>query len=91
MSQIHIERPHTLDHEHAREKVDRLAEDLAARYQVDYGWEGDELVFRRSGVNGRIHVEPSMLVVDVQLGFMAAMFRGAIESSVEQKLDELLA
>ena len=91
MSHIHIERSHHLDREHAREKVDRLAEDLAERYQVDYGWQGDELVFRRSGVHGSIHIEPETLVVDVKLGFMAAMFQGAIEASIDKKLDELLS
>jgi putative polyhydroxyalkanoate system protein len=91
MSQIHIERSHSLSHEQAREKVDRIAEDLADHYEVDYAWEGDKLGFARSGVNGSIEVQETALIVHVKLGFMAAMFKNAIEHSIEKKLDELLA
>lgn len=56
MSRIHIERPHSLGLDAARAKAEKLAERLAKEHGVQCEWQGDELTFKRSGVDGRIAV-----------------------------------
>ncbi|MGO4774663.1 polyhydroxyalkanoic acid system family protein, partial [Lysobacter sp. 2RAB21] len=50
MSSIDIRHPHTLAPAKARKAVEEVAQKLAERFDVEYGWEDDILNFSRSGV-----------------------------------------
>ncbi|WP_295467434.1 polyhydroxyalkanoic acid system family protein [uncultured Pseudomonas sp.] len=91
MSQITIERSHSLGLEGVRQKADQLAEKLTRDYGVACTWEGDTLKFARSGVDGRIEVAEDRVRVLATLGMMFSMLSGQIEKEIERKLDKALA
>ena len=87
MSRIHIERPHSLGLDAARAKAEKLAERLAK----EHGGQGDELTFKRSGVDGRIAVGADKVAVDVKLGLMLSAMSGLLKGEIEKALDKALA
>lgn len=90
MAQIDIQRGHRLGRERARALVDELAERLRERLEVSTAWQGDELVFQRSGVDGRISVGDELVRVQIRLGLMLTAFKPMLEAEIRRKLDEKL-
>ncbi|TWI54162.1 putative polyhydroxyalkanoate system protein [Pseudomonas duriflava] len=90
MSQIRIERSHSLGRENARAKAVALADKLTRDYGVECRWEGDTLEFSRSGVDGRIEVGDDTVRVDATLGFFFSAMSSQIEREIEKKLDKAL-
>jgi putative polyhydroxyalkanoate system protein len=90
MPQISIQRRHNLSHDEARAAAEKVAAHLKERFDLDYHWQGDVLQFNRTGVNGKMVVNPSDLRLDVQLGFMLGMFATSIEREIHKNLDEVL-
>ncbi|MFC0677725.1 polyhydroxyalkanoic acid system family protein [Lysobacter korlensis] len=72
----------------ARHAVQEVAEMLAQRFGVEYGWDGDVLNFNRAGIDGHIALLPQELHVRAQLGFMLSMMKGSIESEIRRVLSE---
>ncbi|YCC77188.1 polyhydroxyalkanoic acid system family protein [Pseudomonas aeruginosa] len=91
MSRIHIERPHSLGLDAARAKAEKLAERLAKEHGVQCEWQGDELTFKRSGVDGRIAVGADKVAVGVKLGLMLSAMSGLLKGEIEKALDKALA
>lgn len=89
MSTIDVHRPHSLDHDHAREAAETLARDLSRQFDVDYEWEGDVMRFKRSGVKGHLDVLPDSLHVRLELGLMLRPFKSRIEKEIHSQLDQL--
>src|SRR3546814_16869775 len=56
MSHIDIRKRHNKPLKQARDCVDRVAQHIAEKFDVDYAWEGSTLDFSRSGVDGHINV-----------------------------------
>lgn len=90
MSTIDINRHHSLDHDHARQAAESLAQDLSKQFDVDYQWEGDTLRFKRSGVKGHLNVTPEELQVHLELGLMLRPFKSRFESEIQSQLDKLV-
>lgn len=94
MTDIHIHRPHGLGLPKAREVAARWAEHAESRLgmqcSVLQGDQRDTVEFKRSGVDGRLHVAADHFELDAKLGFLIGAFRGTIEKEIEQNLDELL-
>jgi putative polyhydroxyalkanoate system protein len=88
MSGIDIRHSHSLPHAKARKAVEEIAKKLAERFDVEYGWEGDDLLFSRSGVDGRIALKPKEVHLTAKLGFLVSAFKGPIESEIRRVLDE---
>lgn len=88
MSGIDIRHSHSLPHAKARKAVEEVAKKLAERFDVEYGWEGDDLHFSRSGVDGKIALKPKELHVTAKLGFLVSAFKGPIEHEIRRVLDE---
>ena len=88
MSGIDIRHEHTLNRNDARKAVEEMAQKLAERFEVEYGWEGDILHFTRSGVDGAIALGPKDLHVTAKLGFLLSAFRGSIEHEIRRVLEE---
>lgn len=88
MSNIDIRHRHNRPLAEARAAVERVAAHIAEKFQVDYGWEGNELVFDRHGVHGRIHLSGQEIHVTAHLGFLLGMLRGPIEGEIRRYLDE---
>lgn len=88
MPSIDIRHPHSLAADQARQAVQHIAELLAERFGVDHGWHGESLMFRRSGVDGRVHLEPGAVRVTAELGFLLGAMKGTIESEIRRVLAE---
>lgn len=88
MSDIDIHRTHRLPLKDARAKVEHIAERIAERFDVDYGWRGNTLEFTRSGVQGLIAVSSKDVRVTVRLGFLLFALKSAIEREIDKTIDE---
>lgn len=85
---IDIHKPHALSLEDAQAVADELARDLADKFGIDYGWDGDTLVFERPGVNGEIDVDGESIHVRARLGFLFTYLQPAVEREIHRYLDE---
>ncbi len=88
MPNIDIRHPHSLTPSKARKAVEQVAEKLAERFGIEYEWDDDTLNFNRSGVDGKISLEPKQLHVSAQLGFLLSALKGPIESEIRRVLEE---
>lgn len=88
MPSIDIRRPHSRPLAEARKKVEQVAEHLAGRFDLKWRWEGNELHFQRSGVDGQIKVSARQVHVTANLGFLLSALRGSVEREIHRYLDE---
>ena len=86
MSNIDIHAFHDMDREHAQEAAEELSRDLAEKFGIDYGWDGDVIHFERPGVHGQITVNGQEIHVQAHLGFMLALLKGPIEDEIQRYL-----
>jgi len=95
MATIEIRRSHGMPVEELRKKVDQMSGSLEAKYAVRGHWEGDEMVLEGSGmtrgVKGRIKIEASAVLVELDLPLLMRPMKGQIEESIARKLDKVLA
>jgi len=91
MSQIKYKRMHHLPLKEAKKVAQKAADDLAREYDLASEWEGDTLHFRRSGVDGHMHVTAHYIDLNVKLGFLLRPFKSAFEHHIERNIDALLA
>lgn len=90
MAKITVEREHALGREAARAKAEQLAERLAREFDVSYQWQGDTLLFKRSGADGSIAVSDDQVRVELKLGLLLSAMSGTIKREIEQVLDKSL-
>lgn len=88
MSNIDIRKEHSFDLPGAQRIADELARDLAAKFDIDYAWQGDAIVFRRAGVHGEIEVDDECVHVRARLGFFLSYLKPAVEREIDRWLDE---
>lgn len=88
MSTIEINAHHRLKKKAAQDAADSLANDLAQKFDIEYGWDGDAIHFERAGVSGSITVSKSEIRIEAQLGFLLMMLKGRIEDEIRQYLQE---
>lgn len=88
MSTIDIRSLHTLNHDAALNAADELAQDLAQKFAIDYGWDGDVIHFERPGVHGQIEVHDQRIEIRAHLGFLLIMLKPAIEQEIVRYLRE---
>ena len=91
MSHIDIRKPHDFDLEGAQQVADDLARDLADKFDIEYGWDGDAIVFERAGVHGEIEVDAACVHVRAKLGFFLSYLKPAVEREIHRYLDEHFA
>lgn len=87
MSNIDIRRKHTRPLKEARAAVERVAEHIAEKFDVEYGWNGNTMEFSRGGVDGHIAVSGKEIHVTATLGFLLMAIKGPIEREIHQYLD----
>jgi putative polyhydroxyalkanoate system protein len=88
MAGIDIQHKHSLPLAKARKAVEEVARKLADRFDFEYGWDGDEMHFRRPGVDGRIAVGKDDLRVTARLGMLLSALQGTVEKEIRKVLDE---
>lgn len=90
MSNIVIHRAHNLGLAQARDLAEKLAGNLAERYQLAYHWQENALHFKRSGVQGQIELAADAIQVKVRLGMFMAMMQPHLEQMIAHHLDAAL-
>lgn len=91
MSDIKIRRSHTMPQVKARLAAEKMAKRLQKEFALDYEWDGDVLLFERSGVNGELTVADKHVEMEVKLGFLLKMMKPTIEKHINTNLDEIFA
>ncbi|MDQ2703023.1 MAG: polyhydroxyalkanoic acid system family protein [Pseudomonadota bacterium] len=90
MANIDLQHPHSLPQPAARAAVEQAIARLGAKFGIDYRWEGDTLHFKRTGVDGRIALQPGAVHVTATLGLLFSAMKGTIESELSRMLQERL-
>lgn len=88
MAGIDIRHPHSMPIAKARAAVEDVAGKLADRFGFEYGWDGDDMHFKRAGVDGKIAVAPDHLRVTAKLGLLLSALQGTVEQEIRKVLDE---
>jgi len=88
MSTIAIAKKHQLAHKKAKEAAEKVADDLHARFDLEYAWKGDNIEFRRPGLKGLLHVGKDDVRLDCDLGFMLSLLKPTIEAEVHKQFDK---
>ncbi|MDX1555763.1 MAG: polyhydroxyalkanoic acid system family protein [Xanthomonadales bacterium] len=73
---------HNMPLETAQSAADELAEDLAEKFDIDYGWDGDFIHFERPGVDGSIHVSAEQIHIQARLGLLLSFLQSRIENEI---------
>jgi len=71
-----------MSEEEAQQAADELASDLASKFEINYGWDGDEIHFERPGVRGRITVREKEIRIKATLGLMLIFLKPVIEEEI---------
>ncbi|MGD8588889.1 MAG: polyhydroxyalkanoic acid system family protein [Chromatiales bacterium] len=90
MARIHIKRQHNLGRDVARQRVEKVANDLQDRLSATWSWQGDSLCFERSGASGAVQVGDDFVEFEIKLGILLSPLKGTIEQSIEQQVDKAL-
>jgi putative polyhydroxyalkanoate system protein len=85
---IAIAKTHHLSHKKAKEAAGKVADDLNARFDLDYTWKGDHIEFWRPGLTGALHVGKDAVRLDCELGFMLSLLKPTIEAEVHKQFDK---
>ena len=86
MADINIVQEHTLAPDEARAAADKVAQKLAAQFDLECVWDGDVLRFERGGVNGSLALLPQQAEMRLALGFPYSVMASAIEAKVAESM-----
>ncbi len=91
MSDIELTRRHHLSVKDAKKIAQKTADDLAEEYGLESEWEGEKLVFKRSGIEGYMQVSDRQIDLSIKVGFLLKPFKFKIAQHIERQMDDLLA
>jgi putative polyhydroxyalkanoate system protein len=86
MSNIDVRARHAMTRQAAQAAANELAGDLADKFDIDFGWEGDHIHFERQGVHGTITVREKEIRIQARLGFMLLFLKPQIEHEITRYL-----
>jgi putative polyhydroxyalkanoate system protein len=86
MSNIDVRARHAMTRQEAQAAADSLASDLADKFDIDFGWEGDHIHFERHGVHGTITVREKEIRIQARLGFILVFLKPQIEHEITRYL-----
>jgi putative polyhydroxyalkanoate system protein len=95
MATIDVCRSHALPKEEAKKRAEDLAKSMQQKFDLDWRWEGDRIVFdaprgAAKGTRGSVEVSDADVRVQIDLPMLLRMLKGKVESKVSEKLAELL-
>ncbi|MEN0110577.1 MAG: polyhydroxyalkanoic acid system family protein [Planctomycetota bacterium] len=99
MPKFNVEVPHKLGADGARAKLEGFSQKLQERHadkikDLSTSWDGDRMAFgfKTLGltIGGQMTVEESVVRVDGELPFAAAMFKGQLTGAIDEQLRRLL-
>ncbi|MCY1395411.1 putative polyhydroxyalkanoic acid system protein [compost metagenome] len=91
MTQISVERKHSLGREAAKQKAAVLVEKLSREYGLQARWDGDTVKVERSGANGTVKIGDDTIRIDLKLGMMLSIMGPSIKSEIERSLEKEFA
>lgn len=100
MPKLNLSVPHKLTQDEAKNRIVKLIADSRAKFggqvsDLKETWDGytEHFSFRVMGmsIEGRVDVQPSEVVIDGNLPWSAAPFKGMIEAEILKHARELLA
>jgi len=93
VSDIQIDRTHTLGlptaRQHARLWADKAQAKFGVECRYEEGAEHDVLHFSGNGIDGQLQVSGDALQLRASLGFLAAMFKDQIEAKLRAQFDDM--
>ena len=90
MSSVRVVTPHHLDLAEAQKRLAGF-EAILSKDRVKLAWSGAKAAVQGIGVTGSVHVEPSQVVVEVQLGLLAraaGIDANRLQDSIRKRLTE---
>jgi putative polyhydroxyalkanoate system protein len=95
MSTIDVRRSHTLPRDEARTRAEDLAKSMQQRFELDWHWEGDRILFEAvrgaaKGTKGSVDVTDKEVRVQIDLPLLLRVMKGSIESKVQERLQQVL-
>ncbi|MGQ0802175.1 MAG: polyhydroxyalkanoic acid system family protein [Pseudomarimonas sp.] len=88
MPSIEIRRQHKKPLKDAKVAVEKVAEKIAERFDIEYEWQGNTLHFERSGVNGNIALSKGEVCVTANLSFFLGALKGPIEREIDRQIEQ---
>ena len=91
MSRILIRQQHNKSTDEVVDILKDVEETLATRFKLSTSWRDDTVVFKRSGLDGELRMEPGCVVISMKLSRMLGLFARQIQTELESNLANKLA
>jgi putative polyhydroxyalkanoate system protein len=88
MADINIKRKHALGLKKAKAAAQKVADDLAEHFDMKSEWQGQQLHFSRSGVQGVMQIAKDSVEVNAKLGLLLSAFKPRIEEQIGKNFDK---
>jgi putative polyhydroxyalkanoate system protein len=85
MARLSIAKKHRLTLKNAKGAAQQVADDLKARFDLEYAWRGNEIEFRRPGLSGTMRVGKDEVRLDCELGFVLSLLRPVLEAEIDKE------
>ena len=89
MADISIRQAHQLSMENAKDAARKMADQMAAEYDMAVSWKGNMLNFERSGLSGTLVLHEEEAHLEVTLGFLFKAFSARIEEKMAQNMGKI--
>lgn len=89
MADISITQTHKLPHKKAKAAAQKVADQMAEEYDMASEWDGDVLVFKRTGVSGKLTLSEQHAKLEIRLGILLKAFAPTIEEKVTAKMKKV--
>ncbi|MEK0428171.1 MAG: hypothetical protein RL001_698 [Pseudomonadota bacterium] len=86
MADITIVQQHVLSMDDARSAAQKVADQMQTDYEMSWEWQGDVLVFQRSGFSGTLALAEGEATLELSLGIMLRGFAKKIEEQVTKNM-----
>ena len=95
MSDIHMQREHSLGLPGARKLANEWLEQAESRLGLTCNYEegagSESISFDRPGVSGTVQITEDRFILDAELGFLLSAFKEKIETEVARRMDKMLS
>ena len=89
MADIDLSAPHHRTLPEARTMAEQIIADVAQRYGLKHGWQGDQLEFSGKGVDGNATLDDENVRIVVKLKLLMKALKGPIEAEIRKRLAAL--
>ncbi|HEV2610074.1 MAG TPA: polyhydroxyalkanoic acid system family protein [Noviherbaspirillum sp.] len=91
MADIIVCQTHKLPRNMAKAAAQKVADQMSQEYDMASEWDGDVLVFKRTGVSGTLALLDNEAQLQIKLGFLFKGFASTIESKVTEKMKRVFS